>query len=370
MPGNYRLGCMLGDGIGPEIVPAARAVVDRALQVTDSRSIEWVDLPMGASAIELYGSAMPSSTKTALADCHGWLLGPHDSASYPVSWRQRRERVPGGELRHHFELFANIRPSRNRPGVRGLVSGVDIVTVRENTEGFYADRNMVVGSGEFMPSPDMALVVGVFTRKAIRRVAKVAFELASTRRQHVTLVHKSNVIPMAFGLFLDECRTMAEEYPGIEFDDFLFDAMAAYLVRHPQRFDVIVTENLFGDTLSDLTGELVGALGMSGSINAGESHAMAQAAHGSAPDIAGKGIANPVGMIISAAMLLQWLGERNDSLSLRQAAMRIDGAVDLVLASGVQTHDLGGQVGTAEFTEAVLEALPSVSASPLVGGRQ
>ncbi|MFG1706968.1 isocitrate/isopropylmalate dehydrogenase family protein [Nonomuraea sp. M3C6] len=353
----YRVGYMLGDGIGPEIVPAARLTVERAVAVAGAPPLEWVELPMGASALEEHGSPMPAANKKILAECDGWLLGPHDSASYPKEWLERLERPPGGELRHFFDLYANLRPSRNRPGVSGVVGGVDLVTVRENTEGFYVDRNMVRGSGEFMPTPDTALVVGVFTRKAIRRIAVTAFELARTRRRHVTVVHKSNVIPLAFGLFVEECEAVGRDYPDVRLDAYLFDAMTAHLVRHPQDFDVIVAENMFGDTLSDLAGELVGGLGMSAALNAGDDHAMAQAAHGSAPDIAGQGISNPVGMMLSSAMLLTWMGTKHADPRLHEAATRIENAVDLTLENGPRTGDLGGSATTVEFAEAVEAAI-------------
>ena len=361
MKSNVRLGCMLGDGIGPEVVPAARRTVDAALAVAGASAIDWVDLPMGLSAIEKFGSPMPSNNIEVLTGCDGWLLGPFDNTSYPESWRAKRERVPGGALRHHFDLYANIRPSRTRANVPSLVSGVDLVIVRENTEGFYPDRNMFFGSGEFMPTRDVALLVGVFTRSSIRRIAISAFELARTRRKHVTAVHKSNVMPTTFGLFLEECRAVAANYPDVTFDDVLFDAAAALLVRRPQWFDVLVTENMFGDTLSDLAGELVGALGLSAALNVSEKYGMAQAGHGSAPDIAGQGIANPTGIIVSAAMLLEWLGQRRGEAALVQAGQIIDRSVDLVLANGVHTADLGGTVRTTEFTAAVLSAIASHS---------
>jgi 3-isopropylmalate dehydrogenase len=265
--------------------------------------------------------------------------------------------VPSAELRGRYELFANIRPSRNRAGVPSRVSDVDLLIVRENTEGLYSDRNMFLGSGEFMPTPDIALTVGLFTRSAIRRVVRAAFEHAATRRRHLTIVHKANVMPIAFRMFLEEARAIGQEFPDIEVDDVLFDAMAALLVRKPEVFDVIVTENLFGDTLSDLAGELVGALGMSGSINAGEKYAMAQAAHGSAPDIAGQGIANPIGMIVSAAMLLRWLGDTYEDPATFAAGERIESAVDAAVESGVRTRDLGGSASTDEITTAIVKRL-------------
>jgi len=359
MTRTYRLGCLLGDGIGPEIVPAARRVTDAALAAAGALPVEWVDLPMGAAALAEHGAAVPASTKAALEECDGWLAGPHDNESYPPSWRASGERAPGGELRHVFDLYANLRPSRTRRGVAGRVPQMDLLIVRENTEGFYADRNMAVGSGEFMPTPDLALVVGVFSRQAVRRVVRRAFALAGERRGHVTLVHKANVLHLAFGIWLAECEAAVREHPGVRLDTVLFDAMAARLVRSPGSFDVVVTENLFGDTLSDLAGELAGALGTSGSLNAGDQYAMAQAAHGSAPDIAGRGVANPVGMMVSSAMLLAWLGERHDDAAAGRAATAIERAIDSVLASGVATGDLGGSAGTVGFTDAVVRELGS-----------
>jgi 3-isopropylmalate dehydrogenase len=357
MTTSIRLGCMLGDGIGPEIVPVAREIVDAAVAAAGGLPVDWVDLPMGLPAIEQFGSPMPKSTVDALEKTDGWLLGPFDNGSYPASWKAKGERVPGATLRKHFDLYANIRPSRTRVGVPCLKQDVDLVIVRENTEGFYPDRNMSVGNGEFKPTEDVAMLVGVFTRKAIRRIAVRAFEMASSRRKHVTAVHKSNVMPVTFGMFLEECRAVGADYPDVTFDDVLFDAAAAYLVRSPERFDVIVTENLFGDTLSDLAGELVGALGLSAALNASDHHAMAQAAHGSAPDIAGRGIANPVGMILSAAMLLEWLGARRSDPALSAAAEAIDRAVDQVLAAGVHTGDLRGTATTRQFADAMLDVL-------------
>jgi 3-isopropylmalate dehydrogenase len=359
MTRTYRLGCLLGDGIGPEIVPAARRVADAALAAAGAPPVEWVDLPMGATALAEHGAAVPASTKAALEQCDGWLAGPHDNESYPPSWRESGERAPGGELRHAFGLWANLRPTRTRPGVVGRIPQMDLVIVRENSEGFYADRNMAVGSGEFMPTPDLALVVGVFSREAVRRVVRQAFALADARRKHVALVHKANVLHLAFGIWLEEAEAAAREHPGVQLETVLFDAMAARLVRTPEAFDVVVTENLFGDTLSDLAGELAGALGMSGSLNAGDRHAMAQAAHGSAPDVAGQGVANPVGMIVSTAMLLAWLGERHDDPAAGRAAAAIERAIDAVLAAGVATRDVGGSAGTEEFTAAVARELGS-----------
>jgi 3-isopropylmalate dehydrogenase len=352
---TYRMGVLQGDGIGPEIVGATRRVVEAAVDACGGVELEWVELPMGWEAIRTTGNAMPEGTVEQLAGCHGWIMGPHDSASYPEGLKRLLN--PSGRLRIHFDLYANVRPARTFPGVKGLASDTDLVVVRENTEGFYPDRNMAQGLGEMMPVEGVVLSVGVFTRRAAERIARVAFQLAQGRRKHVSIVHKANVIRMGTGLFLQTCREVAGEYPDVRVDDYHIDAMAAHLVRRSRDFDVIVTTNMFGDILSDLASELVGSLGLAGSLNAGDDHAMAQAAHGSAPDIAGQGIANPVGLMHSAVMLLEWMGEKYEDGHLKDLSRMIECAVAAVLSTGPRTRDLGGQAGTDTFTQGVIGRL-------------
>ncbi|MEU0514397.1 isocitrate/isopropylmalate family dehydrogenase [Amycolatopsis sp. NPDC006125] len=349
---TYRLGVMDGDGIGPEIVPAAVRVVDAAAQELD---IEWVPLPVGRSAIDEFGTPLPDFTVEALSGVDGWLLGPHDNASYPEPHRSRLN--PSGFLRKHFDLFANIRPARAFDGARALVPGTDLVIVRENTQGFYADRNTFAGAGEFMPTPDVAIAHAIFTRESVERIAHEAFRLARQRRRRVTVVHKANVLRLTSGLFLDVCREVARQYPDVEVGDAHIDAMAAALVRRAPEFDVIVTENMFGDILSDLTAEIAGSLGIAPSVNVSATRGMAQATHGSAPDIAGRDVANPVAMILSAAMLLEWLGERHDDPAPARVASTIREAVADTIRGGVTTPDLGGSAGTRAFTDAVVVSI-------------
>ena len=348
------LGVLPGDGIGPEIVAAAVAVTEAALS---ARHIEvrWRFLPMGYAAIEATGSPLPEQTTDALDALDAWLLGPHDNAGYPDRFRGLLS--PGGAIRKRYNLFANIRPARALPGVPALCPGMDVVIVRENTEGFYADRNMYDGSGEFMPTPDVALAVALFTRGACERIAREAFRLAMGRRRRVTIAHKTNVLAKTTGLFRDSCLQVAQEYPEVGVRSEHIDALAALLVREPAQFDVVVAENMFGDILSDLTGQLCGSLGMAPSINASQAKAMAQAAHGAAPDIAGRGVANPVAMILSSAMLLRWLADHRSWPGLAEAAAAVDHAVRGALADGVLTADLGGTASTTEFSAAVVARL-------------
>jgi 3-isopropylmalate dehydrogenase len=351
----YRVGVLHGDGIGPEIVPSAVAIVDAAFERLNISPIQWEELPLGASAIEPYRSHTPEATLNALEDLDGWLLGPHDSAAYPEPYRSQLN--PSGTIRKHFGLYANIRPAKAFPGSSAIVEGTDLVIARENTEGFYADRNTFNGTGEMMPTPDVAIMHGIITRAGTERIARAAFELARRRRHKVTIVHKANVLKMTTGLFLDVCREVAQEFPGVEVNDFHIDAMTVHLVRRANDFDVIVTENMFGDILSDLAGEIAGSLGIAPSLNSSDTHAMAQAAHGSAPDIAGQNVANPIAMHLSSAMLLDWLSARHDDPRLADAARRLEAAVAATVAAGLCTRDLGGNATTSEFTTAVVAHL-------------
>ncbi|AOW94681.1 3-isopropylmalate dehydrogenase [Rhodococcus sp. WMMA185] len=347
-----RIGVILGDGIGREIVPATQRVVAAATAAAGI-DVDWVDLPVGLEAIESHGTPIPDSTLATLDELDAWILGPHDSAGYPE--RFRGQLTPGAVVRKRFDLFANVRPARSLEGVASMVTDMDLVIVRENTEGLYADRNMFAGSGEFMPTPDVAMAVGMVTRKACERIAHTAFALACARRRHVTIVHKANVLSMTTGLFRDVCREVGESsYPDVRIDDEHVDAMAAHLVRRGRDFDVIVTENMFGDILSDLTAELSGSLGTAPSVNASETKVMAQAAHGAAPDIAGRNRANPTALMLSAAMMLEVLGDRRDDHRLNAASRWISEAVRDTICSGVATADLGGLASTAEFAETVL----------------
>ena len=349
---TYRLGVLLGDGIGPEIVPSTVAMIDAAVAAAGVAPIDWHELPLGASAIDELGSHTPESTLKALEDLDGWLLGPHDSAAYPEPYRSQLN--PSGTIRKHFGLYANIRPAKAFEGGNAVVPGTDLVIARENTEGFYADRSTFRGTGEYMPTPDVAVAMGIITRKGSERIARAAFELATRRRNKVTIVHKANVLKMTTGLFRDVCREVAQDFPQVEVDDFHIDAMTVHLVRRADAFDVLVTENMFGDILSDLAGEIAGSLGIAPSINSSDTHAMAQAAHGSAPDIAGQDIANPIAMNLSGAMLLDWLSGRHDDPRLADAGKRLEAAVAATVADGTSTRDLGGSAGTQEFTDAVV----------------
>src|SRR5690606_19288763 len=266
---------------------------------------------------------------------------------------------PSGTLRRELDLYANVRPARTYPGLATKIGEeFDLVIVRENTEGFYADRTMHVGTGEVMPTPDLALAHRKVTREGSMRIAREAFRIAATRRRKVTAVHKSNVLRVSDGLFLECVRQVAREHPDVEYEEELIDAMTALLIRRPADYDVIVTTNMFGDILSDEATELSGSLGLAASLNSGYQHAMAQAQHGSAPSLAGRDVANPSSLIGSMGMLLSWLGEKRGDDRLVAASRSIEVALrDTVADPSTRTADLGGELGGRAFTRAVLANL-------------
>lgn len=352
---DYKLGVLRGDGIGPEIIDATLDIIQASIKQIKVNKLRFEILHMGWEAIKKYNNPLPDKTKEALAHMDGWIMGPHDSASYPSEYGQNRN--PSGELRHFFDLYANIRPTKTIHGIESVVRKADLVIFRENTEGFYSDRNMMVGSGEWQITPEVVVSSGVFTKRAIQRIARDAFEMAMERRKKVTIVHKANVIRLGMGLFKNTCLEVGKEFPEVEVNDYHVDAMVAHLVRGMEDFDVIITENMCGDILSDLTAELAGGLGLSPSINTNGHKIMAQAAHGSAPDIAGENTANPVGMLLSSSMLFQWLGKRHEDKQLLALSDLIDSSTCEVIAEGIKTPDLGGRASTSSFTKMVINKI-------------
>jgi 3-isopropylmalate dehydrogenase len=310
-----RLLVLPGDGIGPEITAATIAVVRAAT----SGGVTFDEMAIGEASLAASGSTLPEAVMTAVPQADGVILGPVSHYTYPAG-----QPNPSAALRTGFQLYANVRPCRSREGLSILRQPMDLVIVRENTEGFYADRSMYAGPGEFMPDADSAFSIRKITALASRRVARAACEIAAARSGKLTVVHKANVLKLTDGLFLREVRAVAAEFPTVTLDEVIVDAAAALLVRDPARFDICV----------------------------------AQAQHGSAPDIAGKGIANPTSLILSAAMLLDWLGRRTSDTALTGAAARIEHAVDRVLDDPqMRTRDVGGALGTDAFAQAVVAAL-------------
>lgn len=346
-----------GDGIGPEIAAATVGVLTQA-DADFGLDLKFTYLPIGFATLKRAGTTFPPETLDAARSADATILGPVSHNDYPPVAEGGVN--PSGALRIGLDLYANVRPARTRPGFAPPCGkALDLVIVRENTEGFYADRSMFLGSGEMMPTPDLAISLRKITRQGSTRIVEAAFALARReQRRKVTAVHKANVLRVSDGLFLECARSVAAKYPDIAYDEKIVDAVAALLVRDASQFDVIVTTNMFGDILSDQASELSGSLGLAASINAGDHHALAQAQHGSAPELAGKDLANPASLIGSAAMLLGWLGQRHDAERFRKAAAAIERALDAAIASpATRTRDLGGALGTEAFTAAVIAQL-------------
>jgi len=343
-----------GDGIGAETM----AVTVEVLNAASAR----FDLPMrlthdvvGHASLRRHGSTVTTALLEKVKAADGLMLGP--TATYEFKDETRGEINPSKFFRKELDLYANIRPARTWPSIAHKTDAFDLVVVRENTEGFYADRNMASGSSEIQVTPDVVVSLRRITRDCCTRIARCGFELAMRRRRRVTLVHKANVLKIGDGLFLEECRRIAQEFAQVQVDECLVDAMMAHTLRCPQRFDVIITTNMFGDILSDLTAELSGSLGLGGSLNVGDTYAMGQAAHGCAPDIAGQDVANPFSLVFSAAQLLDWHGQRRQLPAFCAAAQAIEQAVAAAIDAGESTRDVGGTLGTRATGQALVRRL-------------
>ncbi|MTI18103.1 isocitrate/isopropylmalate dehydrogenase family protein [Rhodobacteraceae bacterium RKSG542] len=347
---DLKLLVLEGDGIGPEITRSTIDVISAVAPVMERRpTFEAMDI--GFSALAKCGSTIPQDAVIAAKRADGVVLGPVSHNDYPPA--EQGGLNPSGTLRKELELYANIRPAFTWDGLEAPAQcPFDLVVVRENLEGFYADRNMFQGGGEFLPEPGVALALRKITRKGSLRIARSGFELAQKLgKKNVTVIHKANVMRLSDGLFLECVREVAADYPQIELEELIVDAAAAHLVRNPARFDILITTNMFGDILSDLASELAGGLGLAGSLNVGDRFAVAQAQHGSAPDIAGLDTANPVSLILSAEMLLRHLKED------RAADAIADGVKEVLKHPATRTRDLGGQLGTQAFTQNLIAVI-------------
>ena len=331
---SYKVTLIPGDGSGPEVIAAAKRVVEAT-----GVAIEWEQAEAGAAMIEKYGTSLPDETIESIRRNGVALKGP---VTTPVGTGFRSVNVA---MRKIFDLYANVRPAKTYPGVISRYDNIDLVVVRENTEDLYAGIEHMVGE-------DAAESIKLITRKGCERIIRYAFDFAVREgRKNVTAVHKANIMKCTDGMFLDIARQIAKEYPQIEFNDSIVDAMCMRLVMHPEDYDVLVCPNLYGDIVSDLCAGLVGGLGLTPSANIGVSGAIFEPIHGSAPDIAGQHKINPTAAILSASLMLAHLGEA-------KAAADIEQAVTKVISEGkTLTQDMGGTASTEEFADAVIAAL-------------
>jgi isocitrate dehydrogenase (NAD+) len=323
-----------GDGIGPEVTAATLEVIAAC-----GVKIDWVYAEAGPEAAAKYGDPLPEQTLDLIREHRVALKGP---VTTPVGKGYRSVNV---RLRQGLDLYASVRPVKNLPAVKTPFSNVDLVVVRENTEGLYAGMEHVV-------VPGVVESLRIITKEASERIVRYAFDYARHEgRRKVTICHKAEVLKISDGLFLESGRTVADEYPFIEYEERRIDNLCMELALHPERFDVMVMENLFGDVVSDLCAGLVGGLGVVPGANIGERYAVFEAVHGSAPDIAGKGLANPIALLRSAAMMLEHVGHR-------EAARKTERSVATTLHNGVGlTRDLGGTGNTRSLTEQIIKNL-------------
>src|SRR5580700_6465978 len=348
---------LAGDGIGPEVMAPALEVLRKIEKTTDLK-FRFTDAPAGANHYRETGKSMPDSTVKLCEEADAILLGacglPH------IRYPDNTEIVPQIELRFHFDLYAGVRPARLIPGVPSPIvgaaeRGIDLIVIRESTEGLFASM------GKGVVTDSEARETLVITRKTSERLFEFSFRLAERRKARgrpgaLTCVDKANVFK-AFAFFREMFDEATKRHPEVKTDRLYVDACSALLVKRPWDFDVMVMENMFGDILSDMTAGLIGGMGMAPSADIGDRHAVFQPCHGTAPDIMGQGKANPTAMILSAAMMLDWLADKHGIEAATEAAESIERAVDKVYADGIKPMEFGGRNGTADIAKAVLAAL-------------
>ena len=336
----YKISLITGDGIGPELSESVVSVLE-AIHDRLGVHFEIQKLLAGDIALKQYGKALPEQTLDAIKKSDVCMKAPVGESAADVIV----------VLRRMLDLYANIRPAKSYPGMNSLKNDIDMVIVRENTEDLYTGQEFeLVGA---------AVAFRIITEKASEKIAKYAFETAKIRdgKKRVTCVHKSNVMRKTDGLFSRVCSRIAKSYPEIKYDEMYVDACAMNLIRRPESFDVIVTTNLFGDILSDESSEVVGGLGMAPAANIGDNFALFEPVHGAAFDIAGKGIANPSSFILSAKMMLEWLGKKHNDRKCFEVAQKLESAVYGVVNKGIKTQDIGGTKTTLDFTKEIISLL-------------
>jgi 3-isopropylmalate dehydrogenase len=360
-PRPFNIGVLAGDGIGPEITDATLQVLQAAAARTGLKYTLTPGL-VGWKAREQEGVLLSEATEAMLRASDGWIMGPTFAGEYPKDDHTKGH--PSGYLRRTFRLFANVRPVQAWPQLDPLVPDLDVTVIRENTEGFYPDRNLAWGYGEFKPTDDVALSLRVITGVACDRFARFCMDYAAATQQTVLHVaHKRTALPQTEGLFIGAFEKIAPEYPAIRLNLLRVDTFSSSFPTRHKEFRLVATTNLFGDILSDQASGLAGGVGLASSLNAGSAHAMAQAVHGTAPDIAGKGLANPAALIMSTAQLLDWLYQRTREDTCRSTAQLLRDGVAGTIRGGVHTPDLRGQATTAMFTSAVIAAMGNAAAT-------
>lgn len=340
---TYDVVLIPGDGIGPEITAAVKKVV-----VASGIKVNWIERNAGIAALTEGSDVLPEETVEAIRQYRVALKGP---CTTPVGKGFSSVNV---QLRKRLDLYAAVRPVRSLPGIKTRFDNVDLIIIRENTEGLYSGVENEV-------TPGVVMSMKVATRSACSRIAKWAFRYATQRRRKkISVLHKANIMKMTDGLFINLAREVQRvDYPNIEYEEVIIDAGCMRLVQDPGQFDILLLENLYGDVVSDLCAGMVGGLGVTPGANIGDHEAIFEAVHGSAPDIAGKGIANPLALLMSAVMMFNHISDKEGDLALRKAGDRIKTAYNLALADGCKTRDLGGSLSTDQFSDELIKRLES-----------
>ena len=338
---RYNISIISGDGIGPELTSSVKTILE-TINDNSKTKITVKEVEAGDNALVKFGKALPNSTIDAIKKSEACLKGPVGESAADVII----------VLRHLFDLYANIRPAKSYPNIKGLSQGVDLVIVRENTEDLYL-------GWEFNTDENTVIGLRLTSEKATRRIAEYAFKVAILRnkKKKVVAVHKNNVLRKGDGLFINTCRSISEKYPEVKFSELYVDACAMNLIRNPEDFDVILTTNLFGDILSDEAAQVVGGLGMGPTANIGKNFALFEPVHGAAFDIAGKNIANPSSIFLSAKMMLEWLAAKHNDKDASKNGQRIEKVIIRLLKENKKTKDIGGKLSTMEFTRLVATSL-------------
>jgi 3-isopropylmalate dehydrogenase len=338
---EYKISLIPGDGIGPELSEATLKVLE-ATEMKFGLKFNIIEAPAGDIALETLGAALPADTVEKVKNSHACMKGPVGESAADVIVK----------LRYIFDLYANLRPIKTYPAVAAARPDIDMLFVRENTEDVYKGLEFTIGN-------DTTLCLRVITRQNSERIARKAFEMARLRngKKKVTAIHKANVMRVTDGLFRDVCRGVAKQYPDIAFNELYVDAASMRLIKEPQVFDVLCTCNMFGDILSDEAAQLIGGLGMAPGANVGDNFGLFEPIHGSAPNRAGKHTANPLSMILSAKLMLEWLGEKYNDKKCLQAGAAIEKGVVYVLENGQSVPDCGGKTTTVGMAEAIAAAI-------------
>lgn len=338
---RYKISLLIGDGIGPELSECIKKILENIHDKSSSLKFDVIKVEAGDNALLKYNSALPEESFRQIKNSQACLKSPVGESAADVVL----------VLRRYFELFANIRPSKNYPNIDSISKNVDLITVRENTEDLYV-------GWEFLSDDNTIISLRKTSREACTKISEYGFKIASNRaKKKVTIVHKSNVLRKSDRLFIETAKVVAKKYPDVLVEEMYVDACSMELIRNPNRFDIILTTNLFGDILSDEAAQVTGSIGLAPAANIGEKFALFEPVHGAAFDIAGKNVANPTSFILALKMMFEWIGDKYNDTNITNQSIKIEKAVDKLFINNIKTIDIGGRLSTFEFNEKFIQIL-------------